>query len=300
MMRTTEVSRSDTVVRFRLEGRLTEHTIIELRSALEPELAAGRAVLLDLQDVPLADASGVAYLLDLRRRGGVLAKCSALLAELLRGERAGEQRSDDGSRHSGSAEAALVARLRAGDEAAFAELVAGNSPRMFATAQRMLRNEEDARDAVQEAFLCAFKAMAAFNGDAKLSTWLHRITVNAALMRLRSRRHRPERSIDELLPRFAEDGHFAEEPGRWAASSQDLIESRETRVKVRRAIDELPQRYRTVLLMRDIEDLDTDEVAEMLGITANAVKIRLHRARQALRTLLSETPDTGTGAERAA
>jgi RNA polymerase sigma-70 factor (ECF subfamily) len=186
------------------------------------------------------------------------------------------------------AEAALVARLRARDEAAYAELVASNGARLLATAQRLLRNEEDAHDAVQEAFLCAFKAMATFNGEARLSTWLHRITVNAALMRLRGRRHRSERSIDDLLPRFQDDGHFAEAPGGWAASSDELLERRETRVLVRRCIDQLPERYRTVLLMRDIEDLDTDEAAMLLGITTNAVKIRLHRARQALRTLIAE------------
>jgi RNA polymerase sigma-70 factor (ECF subfamily) len=288
MMRITETSRSESVVRFRLEGRLNEESAGELRSSIELDLAAGRSVLLDLAELLNADAAGVAYLLDLRRRGVVLARCSAFLAELLRSEAASAQGSDDESVAPEGAEAALVARLRAGDEAAFAEMVSTNGPRLFATAQRMLRSEDDARDAVQEAFLCAFKALATFNATAKLSTWLHRITVNAALMRLRSRRTRSERSIDDLLPRFAEDGHFAEETGGWAVSSQDLVESRETRAMVRRCIALLPERYRTVLLMRDIEDLDTDEVAEMLGVTANAVKIRLHRARQALRTLIAD------------
>jgi RNA polymerase sigma-70 factor (ECF subfamily) len=180
----------------------------------------------------------------------------------------------------------FLARLRAGDEDAFAELVAANTARMLAVAQRLLRSEDAARDAVQDAFLSAFKAMRTFNGDAKLSTWLHRITVNAALMRLRSRRHRAEQSIDDLLPRFDEDGRFAEPPGGCGSASDELLETREMRRMVRRCIERLPAGYRTVLIMRDIEDLDTDEVAEMLGVTANAVKIRLHRARQALRTLI--------------
>jgi len=185
-------------------------------------------------------------------------------------------------------EALLVERLRAGDEAAFVELVSSNGGRMLAAVQRLLRNEEEARDAVQDAFLSAFKAIRTFNGESKLSTWLHRIALNAALMRLRSRRQRAERPIDDLLPHFDAEGSFAQEPSRWVAASDELLENRETRVMVRRCIDRLPEQFRTVLLMRDIEDLDTDEVTALLGTTANAVKIRLHRARQALRTLVAE------------
>jgi RNA polymerase sigma-70 factor, ECF subfamily len=293
MLRISEVSRSQSVVHLRLEGRLTQQAIEELRSVVEPDLTAGRSLLLDLSELPFADAAGVSCLHELRRRGAVLMGSSAFVGELLHIE-APVGRQTEGTRLANS-DARLVERLRSGDEAAFAELVASNTGRLLATAQRMLRTEDEARDAVQDAFMSAFKAIATFNGESKLSTWLHRITVNAALMRLRRRRQRSERSIDELLPRFKEDGHFAEEPGDWAASSQELVERRETRVMVRACIDRLPERYRTVLMMRDIEDLDMDEMAEMLGITANAVKIRVHRARQALRTLVLEA--LGEGAE---
>jgi RNA polymerase sigma-70 factor (ECF subfamily) len=184
-------------------------------------------------------------------------------------------------------EEALLARLRAGDEAAFAELVRANTGRLLALARRMLRSEEDARDAVQEAFLQAFKGIDRFQGGARLSTWLHRIAVNASLMKLRSRSRRPEQPIEELLPRFYEDGHRVEPGPPWRQDGPDPVEERETRVQVREAIDRLPEIYRNVLLLRDIEGLDTEETARLLDVKVDTVKVRLHRARQALRSLLA-------------
>lgn len=185
-----------------------------------------------------------------------------------------------------SSDSGLLERLRGGDEAAFGELVRSNMPTMLASARRILRSEEEARDAVQEAFLQAFRGLDRFHGDAPLSAWLRRIAINASLMRLRSRRRRPEVAIDELLPRFYEDGHRVEPGDGWPPSAVDAIERDETRTFVREQIERLPERYRTVLLLRDIEDLDTEETATMLGITPGAVRVRLHRARQALRALL--------------
>ena len=287
-MRITEISRSESVVRFRLEGRLTDLTSQEMRATVQVCVAAGCSVLLDLADVAFADRAGIESLLALRAQGVVLTACSGFLAEMLRGDMAGERRPQRSTGDASDADASFLDRLRGGDDAAFAELVERNAGRMLAAANRLLRNEDEARDAVQDAFVSAFKSIAAFNAEAKLSTWLHRIVVNAALMRLRSRKHRAEQSIDDLLPRFDDAGRWAQEPGRVAASSQELLERRETRVVVRHCIDQLPDTYRTVLLMRDIDDLDTDEAAELLGITPNAVKIRLHRARQALRTLIEQ------------
>jgi RNA polymerase sigma-70 factor, ECF subfamily len=186
-------------------------------------------------------------------------------------------------------EQSLLAGVRDGDEDACNLLVRLHGGRMLAVARRMLGNEEDARDALQEAFLSAFKAVHRFEGKSKLGTWLHRITVNAALMRLRKHAHDSQPSIDDLLPRFIEDGHQAEPAIEWDAGRCDLAaQHAETRQLVRRAIDQLPESFREVLLLRDIEELDTDEVAEMLGVTTGAVKTRLHRARQALRALLDQ------------
>jgi RNA polymerase sigma-70 factor (ECF subfamily) len=187
-------------------------------------------------------------------------------------------------------EVALLARLRAGDQAAYETLVRAYSGRLLAITRRLLRIEEDARDAVQDAFLSAFRALPTFEEGSLLSTWLHRIAVNAALMKLRTRRRKPEDSIEDLLPNYLEDGHREDghrgNPTKSWKEPGALLERQETRTLVRECIERLPESYRTVLLLRDIEELDTEEAARLLGISPNAVKIRLHRARQALRTLL--------------
>jgi RNA polymerase sigma-70 factor, ECF subfamily len=183
-------------------------------------------------------------------------------------------------------EETFVARLKRGDESAFESVVRDYGPRLLAVARRFLRNEEDARDAVQEAFLSAFRALDRFEENSSLSTWLHRIVINASLMRLRTRRRKAEESIEELLPRFVQDGHQVQESVEWGDSAEVLLEQKETRALVRLSIDRLPETHRTVLLLRDIEEVSTEECARLLGVTENAVKIRLHRARQALRGLL--------------
>lgn len=184
-------------------------------------------------------------------------------------------------------EVALLAGLRAGEDAAYETLLRAYSGRMLAVARRFMGSDDDAREAVQEAFVSAFKAMDRFEGDSRISTWLHRIVVNACLMKLRTRRRKPEESIDDLLPRFAENGHLEVSGAGWEGADA-LIERGETRMRVRDAIDRLPEAYRTVLLLRDIEELDTEQTAEALGLSKAAVKTRLHRARQALRQLLDE------------
>jgi RNA polymerase sigma-70 factor, ECF subfamily len=183
-------------------------------------------------------------------------------------------------------DAALLSRLRAGEPAAFEELVRAETGKLLAVARRILPTEEDARDAVQDAFLFAFRSLDRFQGQARLSTWLHRIVVNAALMRLRTARRKREDPLDPLLPTYKNDGHHAERFATWDDPAT-TIERAENKALVRRLIGELPDGYRTVLLLRDIEGLDTEETAKLLETTPNAVKVRLHRARQALRTLLA-------------
>jgi RNA polymerase sigma-70 factor, ECF subfamily len=180
----------------------------------------------------------------------------------------------------------LVEALRAGHEWAFETVVRLYGGRLLAVARRITRNDEDARDAVQSAYLSAFRSLDGFAGGCQLSTWLHRIVVNAALMRLRSRRRKPEESIEALLPAFKEDGHHVEQFTEWTIPADALLEREETRATVRACIDQLPDNFRAVIVLRDIEELSTQEVAQMLSMTTTAVKVRLHRARQALSTLL--------------
>ena len=183
-------------------------------------------------------------------------------------------------------ETALIARLRAGDPDAFDQVVRTFGGRLLAVARRFVRTEEDAQDVVQSAYLNAFRSIDRFEGSSQLSTWLHRIVVNTALMKLRSRRRRPEESIEDLLPAFQEDGHHVEQFSDWNIPADELLERREAQAAVRACIGRLPDNYRSVLLLRDIEELSTQEVAATLGMTPTAVKVRLHRARQALSTLL--------------
>lgn len=183
-------------------------------------------------------------------------------------------------------EAALVTRMQAGDDEAFEACVRRHCGQMLLVARRILRNDEDANDAVQDAFLSAFKGIGRFEGQSKLATWLHRIVVNAALGRLRSRQRRPEKSIEDLLPHFGEGEHQIDPPAPWKAASETVLQRQESRALVQDCIGQLPERYRTVLLLRDIEGLDTEETARALETSAGVVKTRLHRARQALRTLL--------------
>lgn len=168
----------------------------------------------------------------------------------------------------------LVPRLRRGDDAAFEELVRTHTGRLLRVARRMLESEEDARDAVQETFIAAFRSIHEFESGALLATWLHRIVINACLMKLRTRRRKPE---DEI------SGVETAAPQR---SAEDEVQADEVRRLVRRSVARLPEAYREVVTLRDLDELSTEEAAARLGTTANAVKIRLHRGRQALRTML--------------
>ncbi len=183
-------------------------------------------------------------------------------------------------------DAALAVALVRGDPAAFETLVRDHSARLLAVIRRLVRNEDDAREALQDAFVSIFKSIATFSGSSGLSTWLHRVAVNAGLMKLRTRRRHPEVAIDDLLPKFSADGHEAIPNEPWELPADELAARAETRAQVRQWIDELPESYRVVLLLRDLEELPTEEVARMLDATPNAIKIRVHRARQALRALL--------------
>ena len=189
----------------------------------------------------------------------------------------------------------VLNRLRCGDEAAFELLVRRYTGRMLAVARRLVHDEEEARDAVQDALLSAFRSMHRFQGGSQLSTWLHRIVVNSALMRLRSRKRHPECSIEELLPVFGPDGHRALRPEEEVGADVQ-VEREQLVTLVRECVGHLPDGYREVYLLRDIDELSTEETAAALGITPNAVKIRLHRARQALMTLvrqrLAQTPNS--------
>ena len=281
MLRVT-TSLNKELAELRVEGEVTQSTMHEIERLCRTYMDEGRKLKLRLAGATFADSFGVKLLRDLERRGVMLTECSSFFTELLR-EKSNSILTGMGTP---SSRDGLVVRLKARDNEAFETTVRQYGAQMLATARRLLGNEDDAQDAVQQAFISAFKSIDSFNEDARLSTWLHRIVVNAALMHMRSKRRRPEVPIDDLLPQFDEQGRWTNdsEGSRWM--DEHPMDRRQTCEMVRRCIDQLPEAYRSVLLLREIEEFDTVEVAATLGITQNAAKVRLHRARQALKTLI--------------
>ncbi|MFV9615616.1 MAG: RNA polymerase sigma factor [Gammaproteobacteria bacterium] len=166
------------------------------------------------------------------------------------------------------------------------EMVRNNISWMIVIAQRLLTDRALAEDAVQEAFVAAFRSYHKFENRSSLKTWLHRITVNAALMKLRKIKRLKEQAIDEFLPEYDQHECRIEAPWNHISSIEDIVENEQFRAQVHIAINKLPDAYRNVLLLRDIEGYDTGEVAELLDLSESNVKVRLHRARAALKKLI--------------
>ncbi len=174
-------------------------------------------------------------------------------------------------------EAELIGAAKRGDRQAFDELVRRTFVDTFTLARRLTGNEEDARDVVQEAYLRAWKGLAKFRGDAAFTTWLYRITANTASTHVhRRRRQRAEPFADDFEPA---DTRAAEEISQGAESAETL-----DRISV--ALDELPPKLRTVVVLKDVYDLPHEAIADELGISVAAAKVRLHRARRKLRDIL--------------
>lgn len=183
-------------------------------------------------------------------------------------------------------DAEFVAALKAGDARAFERLVREQGPRLLAVARRMMREDAAAQDCLQDAFLSAHRAIAKFEPHGTLGAWMHRITVNACLMRLRSQKRLAETPIDDLLPNFSDEGVRLDEPRTEIRDPETALEVSRTRAMVREKMAELPDAYRIVLQLRDIDGFSTREAADMMGIAEGALKVRLHRARAALKRLM--------------
>lgn len=177
----------------------------------------------------------------------------------------------------------VLSGLRRGDDDAYEVVFRRYGGRMLSTARRLLGNDEDARDAVQEAMLSAFKAVGRFEGGAQIGTWLHRIVVNAALMKLRARSRRPEVALDEAsLVRLER----ARGPGGWSSTADEALSRRELEAVVREEVARLPDEHRAVLVLRDVEGFDVAEIASLLDVGPAAAKMRLQHARRMLRAAL--------------
>jgi RNA polymerase sigma-70 factor (ECF subfamily) len=185
----------------------------------------------------------------------------------------------------------LVERARGKNEAAFEELVSRYEDKLYRLAMRFVRNETDAQEILQDAFLSAWRNLPTFEGRAQFGSWMYRVTVNAALMLLRSRNRHPEVTVDDVEPTalndaVAESGQTMRGSSDWSVRADEQLQSAEMRKHIQASVDALPDGLRTVFLLRDVEELSTEDTAEMLGLSVPAVKTRLHRARLALRTAI--------------
>ena len=197
--------------------------------------------------------------------------------------------SPDGKKPSalaGLTDEVLVARARSKDVAAFEELLGRYEEKLYRLAMRFVRNESDAQEILQDAFLSAWRNLPGFEGRAQFGSWMYRVTVNAALMFLRSRNRHPEVMLDDVEPAVLQKGaeqsvHGSSED--WSQRPDEQLQSEELRRHIQTAVDALPDGLRTVFLVRDVEGLSTEETADLLNLSLPAVKTRLHRARLALR-----------------
>jgi RNA polymerase sigma-70 factor (ECF subfamily) len=195
-----------------------------------------------------------------------------------------------------ASDADIVARVVSGDRAVFEVLMRRHNTRVYRTIRAILRDEAEVEDAMQQTYLQAFRHLDGFAGSASFSTWLTRIAMNEALGRLRKRVRLValHQDGDAGAPIGTEDGVMS---GGSPVSPEDEAAARETMRILERAIDRLPPIHRSVIMLRDVEQLSTSEAAEALGIGEEAVRIRLHRARAALRDVYAE--EIGRGASQA-
>lgn len=178
------------------------------------------------------------------------------------------------------ADAALVAALRRGDDAAYERLVDLHGGRMLAVARRIMGRDDDALDAVQDALIGAFRGIDRFDGTSALGTWLHAIVVNACRMAKRRRARRPELALDDLVRGASVDVPDLQR------GPLDRLSASETHAQVRDAIERLPDSYAVALRLRHLDERDLADVAAHLGVTHDTIKTRLYRARRALRPIL--------------
>ena len=189
-------------------------------------------------------------------------------------------------------EAALVQAAAGGDPEAFETLVRPHLGMLFRVIDRILGNEAESQDALQDALLTLHRELPGFQGASRFSTWAYRICVNQALMARRKRIRRREDALEDLMPRFQDDGHHMDMDAvlgwREEAEAQVRAESEELRTRVRAGLDRLSDDQRAVFVLKDLEGWDSDEISRHLGISRELVRQRLHRARLALRALLTD------------
>lgn len=192
----------------------------------------------------------------------------------------------------------LVAALKRKDPMAFEQLLAKHGAMLYRVALRLMGKPEEAEEVLQETLLAVYEKIDTFDEQAALTTWLYRIVTNNALMRLRARGRARETPLEPEGPAFSADGHMVQEVAEWNLSPEDALLRQEARTVLQQAVDHLPDAYRAVYVLAEIEGLPHQEIATLLDLTIPTVKTRLHRARISLREVLADYFKAGKNGER--
>jgi RNA polymerase sigma-70 factor (ECF subfamily) len=289
------VELAENTAALKAEGCLIGPWVEELRQSCSKALDRARSLTLDLAGVLFMDGAGIALVQDLKRRQVQVANCSPFVTEQLWGASAVacDGREEDG-------EHGLLERLRAGKADALDALMTRYGARIYRLARGITRNDADAEEVVQDVFFTLVRKHDTFEGRAALGSWIYRIATNLALNKRRGKRFTMEMPLEDCLPKFKDDGHRDGDTSfllaDWSQSPEHEVLSAESRRVINEMLDRLPDHYRAILILRDVEERSNEEVAEILGETIAAVKSKLHRARMALREQLTRhlAPQTVT------
>jgi RNA polymerase sigma-70 factor, ECF subfamily len=201
----------------------------------------------------------------------------------------------------GDTEVMLIERLRAQDPSVLEILMERYSPRIYRVAFGITRSHGDAEEVVQDVFVTLFRKIDSFEGRAALGTWLYRVAANGALIKRRGKRAEVEVHLEDYLPTFKSDGHREGDRAMlladWSGTPERELLSGEARGILEEGLALVPDHYRAILVLRDVEELSNEEVAEALGESVASVKSRLHRARMALREVLTRRLGPGGHAQ---
>ena len=182
----------------------------------------------------------------------------------------------------------LIENFTKGSEASFEELVRRYETKVHNLAMRLTRNTEDAEEVLQDVFITVYRKVAGFEGKSKFSSWLYRITVNAAFMKLRKRKNDHNISIDDAIPAIHQQVARGDHQTEFTMPCDALAMNKELKVALEQAIAKLPGEYQAVFVLRDVDGLSNKEVGDILDLSIPAVKSRLHRSRLMLRKKLKK------------
>jgi len=301
MLRITKTFEDDLTITLRLDGKIIATTVPDLEElCLRYRGSPNKSVSLDFSGVTFIDNDALKTLKKIKTKGVAMVNGSPFVETLLNGQSptpkaaetplAGlEEAADLDARSNGKLkERLLVDRLRAGDAEAFDAVFHQHVNQVYRQALRLLGNEADAEDVVQEVFLAVHNKAKTFRGQAEFSTWLYRLTVNTALSRLRRQKRSKEVLYDDYLPKFQKDGHHLVRPVvDWSNDIDERSANRELQQILTQALNQLKPVDKAVVVMSDLEGFSDREIANTLGLSVAAVKTRLHRARLFLRGKLA-------------